>query len=622
MTWTLEHVEGLDERPLDQWGLASPQITRISQAPDTLSLTEPGGAYDAPPLWAFDDTLRLKRDGVVVFSGRVGSPARSGSERGESRSYTVLGPWSWLDQIVYQQLWQTTNGASATLTPERRSRIIVGQDDAGAKRDTAAEIVAAVQWAIDNGAAIAIGTIDAGVTIPYQELVDVTCAELIRACLRWTPDAQAWWDYATTPHPTLHIRRRANLAPATLALDPTIAGDLDIRSRDELRVPAVVLKYEQAHTVDGETYTTTAIDKYPPAATGAEPRALVATIDLAGSAASTEEQKIQREAIIAAAKSFWKKHVPALAAYADANLTIANATVTDAAGAPSTLDQYLLEGAVNDWMGVDAAEVTVSCQITYNGSAFPQFTATPFSVTLTATNATKDRYTRLVSFDAAEEVPAGLAAALYEALSFQHWQGEVGFVEAEVSGLCHPGNTLRLTGGLAAWATMDAMVQQVIEDIDTGSTRIVFGPPEHLGPQDLIAQLRANRGARASWRRSERATAKRAAQGGLSTGPQKTAQRNATIAPAGEGGGGRIYVSSATPATEFPTYSEALSAVIAAYGASTPKAGDMVVLSGFNLHYAIFAVGGVAWTGALNRFAFAVGGQTYYAIQVGPKGFW
>ena len=43
------------------------------------------------------------------------------------------------------------------------------------------------------------------------------------------------------------------------------------------------------------------------------------------------------------------------------------------------------------------------------------------------------------------------------------------------------------------WAAMAAVVQRVTEDVDNGGTTITFGPPKHLGPEDLVTLLRGFR---------------------------------------------------------------------------------------------------------------------------------
>lgn len=88
-----------------------------------------------------------------------------------------------------------------------------------------------------------------------------------------------------------------------------------------------------------------------------------------------------------------------------------------------------------------------------------------------------------------DTVPAGAATAYYNALSTVMWEGTITLKERECSGLVAPGNRIRLLNGVAAWATMDAVVQEVIENIQTGETIIQLAPAEVLGLDDFLGQL-------------------------------------------------------------------------------------------------------------------------------------
>ena len=66
------------------------------------------------------------------------------------------------------------------------------------------------------------------------------------------------------------------------------------------------------------------------------------------------------------------------------------------------------------------------------------------------------------------------------------------------------GTVLNLVGGRAEWATMNALLQEILDDLDQGHTTLKFGPPGHLTLQDLMEQLRANRTRAASSHIKER----------------------------------------------------------------------------------------------------------------------
>ncbi|MEM8826495.1 MAG: hypothetical protein AAGD40_06170, partial [Pseudomonadota bacterium] len=77
---------------------------------------------------------------------------------------------------------------------------------------------------------------------------------VIRKMLRWTPDAVAYFDYASSP-PTLHIRRRASLTAQAVDLAAGAVESVRLAPRHDLRRSVVVLKYERTDTVDGDDFT-------------------------------------------------------------------------------------------------------------------------------------------------------------------------------------------------------------------------------------------------------------------------------------------------------------------------------------------------------------------------------
>lgn len=93
--------------------------------------------------------------------------------------------------------------------------------------------------------------------------------------------------------------------------------------------------------------------------------------------------------------------------------------------------------------------------------------------------------------DTPESPPSGLAASYYACRNVLQWQGTLVLHEEECSGVVKVGNTLNLTNGRTAWASMIALVQQTTEDLFKGKTEVTFGPPEHLSPQDFIAMMLA-----------------------------------------------------------------------------------------------------------------------------------
>jgi hypothetical protein len=55
------------------------------------------------------------------------------------------------------------------------------------------------------------------------------------------------------------------------------------------------------------------------------------------------------------------------------------------------------------------------------------------------------------------------------------------------------GKVVNVEGGRTEWETMDAVVQSVEENVDTGEVAIILGPAKHLGPDDLSELTKSNR---------------------------------------------------------------------------------------------------------------------------------
>lgn len=92
-----------------------------------------------------------------------------------------------------------------------------------------------------------------------------------------------------------------------------------------------------------------------------------------------------------------------------------------------------------------------------------------------------------------EVAPVGLAASYFASLQTLFWDGQVTTKEQECSGTLRPGKLLNLTSGNSAWASMNAQIQQVTENLFTGETTAILGLPGHLGIQDFITLINITR---------------------------------------------------------------------------------------------------------------------------------
>jgi hypothetical protein len=550
VSWTLRDANGV-EQTAATWGVGDLVRERVNQEADTVTFRAAGRASDADPLFAYGSTVRLFQNGAPWFYGRVVQVPSRASARAEDQLYRLAGPWWYLDNLVFQQAWEMTNGSTPALVPTNRSRIILGQKSDGTKLATGAAIAEVIEYAISLGAPIALGTITPNALAPYAEALDDSCAKVIRLFLRWTPDAITVFDYTTTPYPTLSIVQRSSATTVTLPAYGAPTSGLDLTPRHDLQTPAVSLKFEQTNDLDGDTFTSLTVQNAPPTATGNELGALVMTVDLAGARATYHSQTVRTAPIpqtdtASGVVAWWQGKFAWLSDFAASDLSIVSGTQTMAIENPANypdvtladLPNELQEGAISAWMNFLAAPLLVQATIQFNGTATSESTEV-FGATnqrnvytrLVGTNADTGTYKRLTSETAAEPVPAGLAQAIYAGTSVLQYDGLIELTEQECTGAVAPGNLLNLSGGRAEWAAMAAQVQRVEEAIDTGATRIRVGPAKHLGSADLSELLRVNRLRRPSYRLSERTTGEASGNAAQVLGGDQQPRSDSTFRP-------------------------------------------------------------------------------------------
>lgn len=515
-TWTL--IDAAEtEKTFAEWGLGGLERKRVNQAADTVSFSAPGTNYDGDPLFTHGDTLKIRRDGVLWFQGRVIRAPRSGEAHAEGMRYVLAGPWWYLEDLVFQQNWKQLSDfgdAGSGLVNIPRSRVVIGQSVDGGKLGGAAQIAEVVNFAIAQGRPLQLGTVEPDADIPFDERRDPSCAEVIRRVLRWTPDAAAYFDYTTTP-PTLHVRRRSSLSPVAITVNAGApVKSVKIAPRHDLQRSVVVLKYEQTQTVDGQDFTQIVADKYPVDVDENAISALTMTLELSGDNASYQRQQITTAPINESDADWWKAKLPWLN-------TLGTVSISGGARSPDDLPNELLKGTIASWMGKESGMVEVTATLDYErlqdpSAAFDE-TGNPIVekksgvsivTRVRGTDATSQTFTRLRRFTAGEPIPSGLAQALYESVGTLPFEGALELKEEECGGAAAPGCALQLTGGRSEWASMNAVIQLVDEKVDTGETKIEFGPAKHLGAEDLLGLLRVNRTRLPTYRATERTQGK------------------------------------------------------------------------------------------------------------------
>lgn len=521
--WTLQ--SGGTVQPLASWKITGLRRRLVSQGADEVTFQIPA-ELDADPVIARDSDIKIFRDGVQWFVGRVTAVSIAATGSQELHQYKVVGPWWYLEQLVFEQTWYlAVNPASksSSLVGGTRSRVILGQGFNGAYLSTGAQLAEALAWAIAKGAPIQATTGTHATTVsshtvyqpdaagwptlqvPTQEAQDITCAEVIRKALRWTPDAVTWWDYSTNP-PTFHVARRADLVAQNIAIGNGVEM-VQVNPRTDLQVSAICLRFEQVVQTDEIAWTKVTTDIAPPEAINGTDLsdayrfgALVATIDLMGSKTIRQYSRVVTADInadhanIATRKTWWLDHVPWLADARIANLSIESVT------RKSMWPRELVTGAIAPWMAVDSADDTITCRVSYEvrdpatGTLIgPVVTGDVVSVAVTATNASSQTYRNTLVSDGGEAIPDGLAAALFAAVGALQYEGRVILANEDVNTGSAVGLVVNISGGRSEWSGMRALVQEVEDDVDAGRTTVSFGPAQHLGPADLVELLRVNR---------------------------------------------------------------------------------------------------------------------------------
>jgi hypothetical protein len=479
--WTFNGTAAADLR------ISGVQRTLRSRATDTLSFVV-AQAADSAPIFAHGASVRVLRNDVGFFTGRVTGIEPVADAQGERVLYTLSGPWWYLDHCIFEVEWKVWDGAWTTAST---SRVILGQDVTGARLTVAQQVAQIVQHAVDRGAPMDIGTISAAVTPPLDEATDLTCDEAIQRMLRWAPDAVSWFDYTPTK-PVLHIRRHSELTVVSISLaqpvnpTPSTARIIEhsISPLHDLQIPGIRIRFERTDEADGANYSSVAEQV---AGDPDEFGALSMTMNLEGGRSISQRLATEDLPASTGNVAWWEGRCLPLKG-------LQNLTLTDVVPAAWPLPRELVEGTVPEWLQdqVSTFDLTVTAKasgVTADGGT--TIKDMPVEVRIICTDGDSRVYRHITA--GGETAPAGLAAAVFAALSRLQYSGRLVYVQDECGGVLRPGYRLNVLGGRAEWATMGEAIASVTEDIDRGRTHVEFGPPVYLSPADWLELCRAMR---------------------------------------------------------------------------------------------------------------------------------
>ena len=531
--WTIECASNGVNGTFAALGLSNLNRTLLSQAADRVSFVADGASVSGDPLFPYNAVCIIRKDGVQWFRGVVTSIPRQGMDSSQQISYELQGPWRHLEKIVYYQTWRLYNSGSGALADDYMTRCILCQHYSdGSPMTTGEQIEDALQSALylmGVSPQFQIGTIDPGLTVPFDEGLDLTCADVIIRMLRYTPDMVCWFDYTTDP-PTLHCRAADSLAALNLSLESnqTIQG-VNLTPRYDLQLPGVELIFERTvnATIGGQNLMYSTVTRQR-AGNYLSQDAMLSTQQLSGSMLYeiahilTETWPASLTANDAATKAFIKAHVQALEDVPDADWSVLSAsrkvvnidpddgteTVTET---DDTLARLLREGCeIPEWLtSVSGIPVHVTLQISRtvkgkDGEVVEKKQDQVITFRVTSTDAETKDYGKLIEADM-EVVPAGMADALYSSWSRLQYDGQVTLLERDC-GSYSPGMVINIAGGRSEWQTMAALIQQVHQLVDLGQTVITVGPQRRISLGDLMDTLRSLRSRKFTMRNKERRT--------------------------------------------------------------------------------------------------------------------
>ena len=484
-------------------------------------------------------------DGTVMLRGKVRGRPREAGGNEEARTYRVKGPWDELARTTYKQIFKAAETHVPTV-PEPwdfelvdywSSNLWLGIVN-GAAVDTAGQISAAVGYAhTEAGVALTLGSL-AFTAVPLQAatLVDENCARVVQAMMRWHPDVSAWVDY--TSGAVLNFANLAGLTTTTLGLTSTDFKTVALAPRDDMKPGGIVLIWRRAVPYGSGMLVEIHKDIYPGGASENAPGVVCHTVDLdadANNARPETADVVTRplpedgETSQALLLKFWKHEVPWLEDLKETDglvwddlkfeghtMDVIAAPTADEMDAPTPPDLFavdwnadpatypraLVRGTIPDWLlqqGIEAAPMRATVSVSMDGATPGTakqkriFGAdgkrkVPIVLEFTGTTATTRRYQGLPGGGAAPpDFPAdGLAETLYNQRSTVRYEGTVSIEGDDCPLPLLPGQKLAISGGLAAWSTMNAPVWEMNMQPQAGRTTWRVGPLGTLSLQDMV----------------------------------------------------------------------------------------------------------------------------------------
>jgi len=497
-------------------GIGEAQLVFSANGVDTLTLDLSVASFHASGGYVHLDKISIIQRSddhpttpdVCIFHGTVEEIPRHAVGGGrQSRRYVVKGPSHDLQLCHFSQQW-TYRDAGGISTKDYEPVVCLGESSSGARLTSGQQIAEAVDYAILRGVGILKGTIASGVTVPFDERSNIMCWDVVVSMLRFTPDYVLHWDYNTKTGsdytPTCHVTAPASMSAKSKAVTSLSAAEFV--PRHDIQVPGLTIIFNYTDTIDGQTSRTRVTQT---AGTTDNPRSLFLAYDLEGVNITYLKQEVEVEDYPAdwtgaAGKTFLADQIPWLSDLDPDDWSVIS---VDRSGTDA-LPARLIEGSIADWMSEDQEQETFTATVSYikkdSGGGLVEQAEKQLSFSCLSTSATSKTYRKQGDFLGPEPVPSNLAANLYASWSRLHWDGQLSYKAQLCPADILPGHKVNVTSALAAWASMDAIVQDAALNLADGSTVITCGTCGRLEADNLLAIFRAARGRSFCYRRQSR----------------------------------------------------------------------------------------------------------------------
>jgi hypothetical protein len=428
-----------------------------------------------------------------------------------------------LDKYIAHDLWNTLERCTYQLTtfvPEgfNKSHVILFRDASGNRMTTGQQIKDILDFARATGVSISYDPADLAnmyVQPPSDEQTDLSCAEAIQKGLRWQPDVFTLFEHSESGS-TLRFFQADQETPIRLALSDVLkTGGFSIRKKSDLALRGVVINYEiENRIIDGTTQTI----QTDTAGHIEGPNVLVHTVQVDGS------YQIQTEASITITVSDiptnYKSNLDFVRLFFPYVCWFPSATTGNNLPVSVPYNFYITSG-YQDGYGVVSYPMTFQWWVAIKRSklfgeiiacdsdGFPHGSYYSYewrSIILNLTSSPAGTYTRVgdpITIPG-EEVPSGVAGALFNARRWPLYDGILTREITDLKTIASPRNNLNILGGLAEYTDMRAPVQQITRRWFDQTETLKFGHPEQAGITDYIDFLRSNRSvnrpSRRTWR--------------------------------------------------------------------------------------------------------------------------